>query len=308
MPPSHARTISHALRRLRLGVFAYAWIIGLTLVIHVLVWSLATYTDMRFDEIEASVDRAAVAQPTVVTSSSRRPTVAAPSVPVEAASGEAPVNPNRVPGRMDRVFALAVAAARGLGTLAAIALVIVMAMGMVMAAGGGVPGVEKTASAFMWSLVVAMLVLPMGTVLTLPWPEGALNSYEAMIAAIDAREKEILAGAFYSRFLLMPLACIVGTFMVSLRFSAGVEAALLPREAILDPALEAEASNIKASSLQGGGRSAGALERMVKQDMEPATPAPTATPAPAPAPAPPAPATAHSARSVSPGAPQRRLI
>ena len=56
---------------------------------------------------------------------------------------------------------------------------------------------------------------------------------------------------------------MVGIGIVCGRFSAGVEAGVMMRENLaLDPVLEREAANIKATSLYGS-RTAGALQRTV---------------------------------------------
>jgi hypothetical protein len=95
---------------------------------------------------------------------------------------------------------------------------------------------------------------------------------------------------FYLRYLLLPFTCIIGLALLALRFSAGVEAAIVRTDYRLDPVLEREAANIKASSLHGSGRNNAALGGTI-----------TATTS-APAGAPP------SATQVSPGVAPRRII
>jgi hypothetical protein len=129
-----------------------------------------------------------------------------------------------------------------------------------LGASSATSGVDKTVSAFGWSLVVALLALPIGEFASLPWRDGGFWSYAHLTAQLDAGAST-KAVIFLAQYLLLPAACLLGIALVGNRFSAGVELGLMRKEMLrLDPALEQEAGNIKPSSLHGG-RTAGAMRQ-----------------------------------------------
>ena len=263
-PKEHPEnSISIALGRLRGGTHLACWLLGLALLVHVVVWAMTSYTDLRYANSSAAEGAPkVVVQPELTLS--------------EAADAQTPVVTEPAPrhvGKSDRAFRAAASVSGGLGTLAMILLVPLLGLGVTVAAGSATPGVEHTVSAFAWSLILGVLVLPVGVMMgTLPnW--SSFTSYDALIAQVEAYRQGAADApgfvAFYGRFLLIPLTAIVGCILIGVRFSAGVEAARMPREPILDPVLEAEAANIATTSLHGsGGRTAGAL-RKIGNESEP---------------------------------------
>ncbi|MHC4108904.1 MAG: hypothetical protein ACYSTY_12550 [Planctomycetota bacterium] len=287
-----ARHISLALGRLRLGIALCCWAIGLALLAQMVVWSLATFTDLRYAELHDTS-----AAPRVVTSDApRRPSGALRSAndDKDKRRGEVP-DPNRVFSTADQIFDHTVTFAAAGGKLACVAMLLLLVVGVILSATSALPGVEKTVSALTWAVVMALLTLPLGEVMDLPWREGAFSSYFYMTEQIElAHDKTEGVGftiAFYVRFLVYPAACVLMAVMVGMRFGAGTEAARLPDEHKLDPELEKEAGGIQVSSLHGG-RSAGALSRVVG-GSKPGSKAQKSMP---------------SARRVSPGAAPKRLI
>lgn len=277
-----SRSICQAITRLRSGVFACCWIVGIALACQVFIWSLATYTELRYDIVEEKVETA----PLIVngqTRSERRM-----RAPQAGARQNEKQHTKVVLNSNNQYFASLVDFSGGVGRLAMVVLVVAMGLGVVLSAGSAIAGAERTILAFLWTVVLALLVLPVGKVMDLPWEDGALTSYEYMgawVDRVDARRAESLAGprpavlaltqaaqeepkapsmvSFHAKFLLLPLACLVGLVMVALRFNAAVEAAIMQRESgKLDPALEREASNISPSSLHRG-RSASILTRAI---------------------------------------------
>ena len=156
-----------------------------------------------------------------------------------------------------------------------------LGLGVLLGVTTATSGVESTVSAFMWSLFISMLVLPLGASVGLPWSEGALTSYTMMTEQVDAirdASPDALGGAtFYARFAFLPIACVAGIAMVGLRFGSGVNAGIIPRESMrLDPVLEREAANVKPGSLHGG-RAGNALRNMNGSntpERKPSAPAP----------------------------------
>lgn len=285
-----ARYISLALGRLRLGITLCCWTIGLALMVQMVVWSLATFTDLRHAELHDSSEA-----PLVVTRDAPRRRLGglrSANDDRDERRGEVP-NPNIVLSTTDRIFDRSVTFAAAAGKLACMAMLLLLVVGVILSSGSALPGVEKTVSALTWAIVMALLTLPLGEVMELPWREGAFSSYVYMTEQIDlARDKTEGVGftiTFYARFLIYPAACVVMAVMVGMRFGAGTEAARLPEEQKLDPELEKEAGGIQVSSLHGG-RSAGALGRVVG-DPKPSTKK-----------------SMPSARTVSPGTAPKRII
>ena len=108
---------------------------------------------------------------------------------------------------------------------------------------------------------------------------------------------------YYARFLLLPGLCLLGFVMLGFRFSGALEGVLpIKIKQGLDPALEQETANIKASSLHGtAGRSAGALGRVVATTESEPVPEPSPPP-------PPAESSMPTATKVSVGKAPKRLI
>jgi hypothetical protein len=277
-------SIELAFRRLRLGVLGCCWIVSLALAVQLVIWSLARYTDMRY---ETSV---ATAPPAQVVTAGNDAAVGRlrPSTPIHtsamAATDEPAVNPNQLFSKYDEYFRQGSMLTSAIGKLGFMMLMPLLAVGVFLSAGSGASGVHKSVSAFTWSLVLAMLVLPVGTIVNWPALAGAFYDYEVMVAGVDASQQTIRdadavsqsAGMYFARYLMLPAVCLVGVILVSFRFSLGVEASLLFQETRqFDPALEREASNRSATSLHaGGGRSAGALTRTIGSPMPPAPSSP----------------------------------
>jgi hypothetical protein len=265
MSTMHTPFVGIALARLRRGVMVCCWLIGLALVTQLLVWATAMFTDTRFDTIVLQVTAPMIvnqadksSQPSAVGHASAASAVSAGS-PLKlehAANSPKPVDPNRVKSRFDRMMQTASTFSAGVGMLAVIALLPLLAVGATLGAGSATPGVEYTVSAFTWAIVLAMLMLPIGGVIGLPMPEGALYTYSNMTEQVDAAHKVgdgWAAPTFYARFAVLPMACVVAVTIIGLRFCTGVHAGLPVVESMkLDPVLEREAANITPTSLHGG--------------------------------------------------------
>ena len=299
--------IAHS--QLRFMVLACCWLIGLSLCAQVLVWSLATFTEMRYAGATASA-----AAPLVVQADNKKePSILTPSQASQqrAAMEAGPAAPGRRSlSRFDRLFSAGTSAARTLGMLAVLTLCPLVAVGLVLAAVCGAPRLDRGISALTWALVLTMLVLPLGGWLGLPWSDGALSTYRHLIQDVENARRN--AGGmgpglpYYARFLLLPGLCLLGFILLGFRFSGALEGVLPTKiNQGLDPALEREAANIKASSLHSGaGRSAGALGRAVATNV----PEPEPEPEPVPPPPPPSEDSKHLATNASPGDAPKRLI
>lgn len=264
MPSVQAPFISIGLARLRRGVTACCVIAALALLAQLLVWAMATFMDVRYTTVEAKPAATGLVVKTDggkgAAAETRKPDRSRDAGGSDAAS---PPDPNRVPSQMDHLMKTTATMARALGGMAMVMLIPFVALGALLGAGSGTPGVERAVSAFGWSMVVAMIVLPLGEIFHLPWREGALWSYNYMTHHVDANITDTGwgSGTFYARFAAMPLACIVGLGIVGFQFSAGVETGIVREDHRLDPMLEREAANIRPTSLHGG-RTAAAIRAM----------------------------------------------
>ncbi len=266
--------------QLRFLVLACCWLIGLSLCAQVVVWSLATFTEMRYAGATMSE-----AVPLVVQADNKKePSIVTPSQASRqraAKEAEAAAPARRSLSRFDRLFSAATSAARTLGMLAVLTLCPLVAVGLVLGTICGAPRLDRGISALAWALVLTMLVLPLGGWLGLPWQDGALSTYRHLIQDVENARRSAAGMGFglpyYARFLLLPSLCLLGFVLLGFRFSGALEG-VLPTKVNqgLDPALEQEAANIKTSSLHGVAvHSAGALGRVVaasEPEPEPALP------------------------------------
>lgn len=260
-----------ALARLRRGVLVCCWLIALSLIAQLLVWATAMFTDVRHHTVlvQASASPLIVNQAEkvpqnapAISTSDKSEAVATVARTTPAATGMKVPDANRVPSKYDRMMKTTSDFAAGIGMLAIIALLPLLAVGAIMGAGSATPGVEHAVSAFTWSIILAMLILPLGEMIGLPVKEGALYVYSNMTHQVDAAhsvDDGWASPTFYARFAVLPLACIVAVAIIGLRFCAGVGAGMPVVESMrLDPVLEREAANITPGSLHGG-RGAAAL-------------------------------------------------
>jgi hypothetical protein len=315
--PTNPSGVSIALGRCRFVVICCCWIVGLALAAQMLVWSLATFTELRFEAAEEPGEAPLIvhAEPTTSTSNGAVVTRERRALPRPHSgthgSDHAPDDQtlSRNLGANDHRFAATFDLAGGFGQCAMLLLLAIIGLTVMLAAASNISSVDRTVSSFLWLLLIALMVLPAGNLFSLPWQEGALATYEYMITHVDRlhEQRELrLAGAvsesgqppisaveLYTRFGMLPAACIIGITLVGLRFCSSLEGAIPQREKLqLDPALEREAANITPTSLHGG-RSSSVFNRAMRSTGE----AIGANDKPVP-----------SARSVSPGEQPKRLI
>ena len=263
-PATHSRSVALALARLRGVVWLCCWVVALGLLVQTIVWGLTVFTDLRWTEVAA--DKSAPA-PMVVTPKQAQPPRLRSALDGPLAESEAEaVNPNRILGPRDRTLSMTASLAGGFGSLAVAALIPLVGLGAIVAATSATNGVEKTVSAFSWTLLVALFALPFGELMGFPWQDGAFWSYERLCERLDARTTTSIDLVFCSRYLALPLVTGCGIAVIALRFSGGVDAGAYRGEQLrVDPALEKEAGNIKPSTLHGG-RAASAMRNAMMKD------------------------------------------
>jgi hypothetical protein len=261
VPATHSAHVSVALGQLRRGVFLTCWFGTLSVFVHIVLWGLASFTGLRWSEVTHAPQQA----PLIVSAGDAQQPESRTTLggPPQEATAE-PVNPNRVRSNADRLMGYVAATARAVGTMAILVLTPLVALGVVLAAATATRGVEKAVSAFCWSVLVLLLVLPVSEFVGLPWAGGAFWTYDGLCAFLD--HSDTINGyraPFFGRYLLLPAVCGLGLAITLVRFGAGVEAGLIGKENLhLDPALEQEAGQVKAGSLHGG-RAATAMRQVV---------------------------------------------
>lgn len=264
MPPIISPFVSLAFSRLRRAVNVCCWIVAGALLCQTLIWCFATFTQVRYETLQAKATPGAIVISRESKASQTTPILVNSSAEAQTAGPEVkPADPNRVLSKFEPAFERANALAFAAGNIAMLVLLPLVAMGLLLGVTSATNGVEQSVSAFVWSLVVGLFVLPVGQHIGLPWEQGALTHYAMMTQQVDlslAGSQEAWASAtFYARFALMPLVCVCGLAMIGLRFNVGIGSGIIPKENLrLDPALEREVANIKVGSLHGG-RAAGAM-------------------------------------------------
>jgi len=279
-PPTHSASTSLALGRLRAAALVCCWVIGCALLGQSIVWAIVTYTDLRWETIVAND------VPMVVTGEEVGGRRSFSPLDDTAAAAVSQDEPKRALSVIDAQLRLAGSLAGGLGMIGIMVLLPLLALAVLLATSSATQGVERVVSAFTWSIVLAILLLPVLRIVDFPWEVSALWSYEALTAEVDhAGESLSLRGL--ARFVLLPFTCLVGITLVGAQLSAGVAAGLMRRESLkLDPELERETSGIKPSSLHAS-RAAAAMERatrvleeQVERDASAASKRETAEPSP----------------------------
>lgn len=259
------RSLSVALGRLRFAVVTACWIISLCLVTQILVWSLTSFTELRYAGGDELTDAEG---PLIVKGDEKKSRRVASSGGKREGSwrpddGEEEKEERPV-GHFDRVFAIAVNVSRTMGLMSALVICPLLSLGVLLAVPAGAPKVERAVNALTWSIVLVLLAMPLGGWFGLSWAQGTLSSYAQMMTEVGTAQAEGFAPVFYARFLLLPIASAVGFVLVGFQFNSAVEAVLLKGDPAFDPQLEQEASNVAATSLHGTGRTAGALTKALE--------------------------------------------
>ncbi len=304
-PPDFPMRIAHG--QLRFVVLACCWLIGISLVTQVFVWSLITFTDIRISEHQiVTTDVPLVVKADEPSGASIFSPAQAARMNTAVSTGGAITNGFGL-GQYDRLLSAATSSARTLGTLGVLTLCPLVAIGLLLAAICGAQRLDKGISAFSWSIVLALLILPIGGWIGLPWAEGVLNTYSAMLLEVESAKYSATGPGFdlqfYSRFLFLPSICLVGFILLGVRFSGSVQGLVVVKESHkLDPVLEQEVANMKATSLHSsGGKFSRALKRTVNKIAPSAEEKPESKPVMDPAQMP-------TATKVSSGDAPKRLI
>jgi len=249
---------------LRFVIVTSCWVIALTLLVQVIIWSLCSFTDLRFSEPEQLVGDVPLIvdsdKDTAVASGVKEPARWRPEV-------EAEVEEKLQTSSIDRVFRVAVTVARTMGLMSAIIICPLLCLGVLLAVPAGAPRVERAVNALTWAIVLVLLILPLGGWFGMAWQQGTITDYTGLVQEADVGRANGFAAEFYARFLLLPVASAIGFVLVAFQFSSAVGAVLLKRDG-LDPELGAEATSVAATSLHATGRTAGALSATLQADKQ----------------------------------------
>jgi len=289
--------VSAALRHLRFSVTTAGAALSIALILQMLVFAFVHFTDVRWTELEPAQQpthelriihsNATNANSLSGKGSATKPATSTPArSPAEAeTSAAASIDINRVLNRNDRWLHSVSDLSRTIGSIAAIVLMLAILQSVVIAGGAGVPGVEKAVTAGTWSIVLALLCLPVGAMLPGVAFAGALPSYTWLTHASEA----IGSGAvdappwatFFGSALLAPIIALAATSLITLRFHAAVEqGVVITSVSELDAKLHREMSSIKMAATHAP-RSVGALNRAIG-DTSDSSVAPAQTPTPDP--------------------------
>ena len=263
--------VSSALAQLRGWVTIFATIVCLCGLAQAGVFAFANYTNVRHEAIKQS--RESKAPPRVV---GAVPTESLPANPAElrdrvASGAEEPkaapaIDPNQGKSAADMIMARTSAIACGVGTLACFGLCVLTLLGVVVAGGANIVGVERTVTAGVWSVVLAMLCVPWADALPSLRIPGIFASYAIMTSAIDGGGSAMISGlAMYVQWLGMPIGAAVVGVGVCVWFRAGVErGVIVTAPSQLDRAIEREAAELSKQGVSKGvARSVGALNQAI---------------------------------------------
>jgi hypothetical protein len=144
-------------------------------------------------------------------------------------------------------------------------------LGTMVAAGGAVPGIEKTVAACVWSVVMLLFCIPWQDIAGAIEIPGVFTSYSEVVSASErVRELETGGLALMAAFVLLPalaLGCSVG---ILLTFRAGIRSGIIVTSVSeLDEAIEKELNLIQERGVASRQpKAVGALFRAMGDEAE----------------------------------------
>ena len=262
-PATHRSSVSAALSQLRRYVTLMAVLVAVGITVQAVVWTAVTWTDVRFERLEAAAETA----PVVIggdadsATAERTPGVAASLIDPPAPPPRAnPADANLGWSKWDPILHSAAQLGGAFARLAAVALVPLIILGVLLAAASATDGVDQAVSAVAWSTLTVMLALPVARWADMPWDDAAVWRYDGLTARVDDPE-HVQGAAFFGQYAVLPIGCLIAATLAAHRFAAGVRAGKLQAENLaLDVGLESEAANMKPTSLHAVRGSSTALE------------------------------------------------
>lgn len=275
--------ISMALQHLRFGVTASAAVLALCLLAQIGVWAAVHFTEVRLTHV-GPPDKPTTELTVVRSAPTPGEEKASPSKPVPALNPAEAAEVNQVPGpthvRLRRFSGIV----QSFGVLSAVVFAALCFQGVMLAGGAALPGVEKTVTAGTWALLIALVSLPVSSVVpTLPFP-GVFAGYDATVRLSEAVRLGIEGApgpvGYFAWNLGVPLVLLIGVALVLWRFRGGIEAGIIVTNVSqLDEKLEREIRNMRLGQLSAP-RAMGALNAALgdPSGVYAAPPAPQAPP------------------------------
>ncbi len=293
MPAPTRPHISTALQHLRLGVSASGAVLCIALVAQVIVWGCVHFMDLRTQRLGPDSPSALV----VVNKTSAEPAdeeTPTPEEPTASGAGKSLISaPARAPGKSAGAPSRAAAKeTRGagaevntvgtgsglvlmrtaelvqtVGIVAALTMALLMFQGVLIGAGVNAPGIQFAVTASSWAVVIALLCVPLNSLLPGAAFGGVFRSYRTMADMVDAYRAgaaDALGGpAYYGTFLILPFTVALAAAAAVLRFRAGIEeGVIITSVSQLDDKIEREIRTNKWGALSSP-RAMGALNRAI---------------------------------------------
>jgi len=270
--------VSVALRQIRGWITLAAVLVVVAGITQALTFGFVHYTDIRTVELRTTpnAELSVVGAPGPLQGPGA--VVEIPDVAAQAATGgvrthalaraqAAEVNTART--GWDTVLARASALACSIGALAALALLALTMLGAVVAGGGAVPGVERVVTSAIWSLVLAVLSVPLRDILpSLPVP-GVFAGYDSLTQRSGLWSSTgVGAASTLAQWVVAPLLASGAAAMICLWFRAGVaRGVIITSVSELDEMADREMANITRRGVRNAvGKSVGALHRALGED------------------------------------------
>jgi hypothetical protein len=247
--------VSEAIRQLRQWVSVAAGVVALCCAAQMFVFAFAAYTNVRWDEVKGTGPKSldVIGADPSSASMPAKPVSMDPTAKVDPAPGAHAadqvvggvrgtsaisaisttakgVELNRVRSPADLWMKRGSGLAAGAGVVGAVCLAVLAFLGVAVAGGGCVPGVERATTSAVWSIVLAIVCLPLERMLPGFGVPGVFASYADMTAAIDAR---MIGGtgagslALLGQWVAAPGVAMFAALGVALWFRAGVEAGII---------------------------------------------------------------------------------
>lgn len=258
--------VSRAILHLRRSISVVSLALALALVGQVLGWAIVHFTEARFADLSAQAvtEPDAAHEPVVVVNT---PDTRPPVSLSEIERAELAADVNRVEGRGAELLKGFLNITQTVGIIACLTLVVLMLQGVAIAGGAAIPGVEMAVTATTWAIILALLCVPLSTLIPEAQYPGAFASYRTIAQASEAYR----AGApgapgflgFWARFALLPLVLVTALTALVLRFRAGVNAGIIiTNVSELEERLEREIRSRKVGALSSP-RAVGALNHVL---------------------------------------------
>lgn len=220
--PSHEPLIvvesvqTAGMRAMGLLASGRAWLIfliSLAILLQVVLFVAATWGDVLHKRV-AVVDPA-----TVVPQENLDPDIAEPAVPAPAENFLQGLWPA---AKWQQIMTIALPIAGVAAVAAAMMLVPLMMVGIQVNLVARLPALPATISAFYWSLVTLVLLLPWGRLLggvfaeKIPWVFSTYTDIDATVTAIG--DPAAPQGQIWLRFLVWPVVTLVAAWICGARF------------------------------------------------------------------------------------------